>query len=326
MKKYINFATFILLLGLLVMAAYLTSGFFTVTDNAFVVRVQTPVSAKVPGTVTTIHVRNGDFVQEGQPLVQIDDNAYRFAYVQAQARVDAAAAGIDVLRQQVVLAGHEVAAARDNLDLLRYELKQKGSEKVRSAVPQIEVKQLEFEIRAQQNQVLALQANQERDRLAISQAELELVALQAQRDQALLALEDTVVRAQTSGLVENQFLAVGQEVVPGKSLFTVVPDAKIYVQANFNETDLAGVQPDDRVSIYPRTYLWDKSFEGVVVSQPFGVERQIRPPLGAEQVVLSENRWLQLPQRLPLLIEITNPDQSNYPLQSGMSAYVHVHN
>jgi multidrug resistance efflux pump len=325
MKKYINFATLILVLGLLVMAAYLASGFFTVTDNAFVVRIQTPVSAKVPGTVTAIHADNGEVVQKGQPLVELDDKAYRFAYAQAQAQVDAAAAAIDVLRQQVELAGYEVAAAKDNLALLRYELKQKSSSKVRSAVPQIEVKRLEFEVNAQQNQVLALQADQERDRLAITQAELELVAMQAQRDQALLALEDTVIRAQTSGVVQNQFLSIGQEVAPEKSLFNVLADGKIYIQANFNETDLAGVKPGDKVSIYPRTYLWEKSFEGVVVSHPFGVERQMRLPLMSEQVVVSENRWLQLPQRLPLLIEITNPDQNDYPLQSGMSAYVHVH-
>lgn len=325
MKKYVNFATLILALGLLVMAAYLASGFFTVTDNAFVVRIPTPVSSKVPGTVTDIHVSNGDFVQEGQILVSLDDQAYRLAYVQAQAQVDAAAAAIEVLRQQVKLAGHEVAAAQDNLDLLRYELQQKSSTRVKSAVPQIQVKRLEYEVKAQQNQVLALQAIVERDRLAIAQAELELVALEAVRDQAQLALEDTLVHAHTSGVVENQFLSIGQEVAPGESLFTVVPEGKIYIQANFNETDLAGVKAGDQVSIYPRTYLWDKSFEGVVVSPPFGVNRQIRPPLMSEQVVLSQNRWLQLPQRLPLLIEVTNPDQATYPLQSGMSVYVRVH-
>lgn len=307
------------------MAGYLATGFLTVTDNAFVVRVQTPVSAKVPGTVTDIYVRNGEPVTKGTAVLKLDDKAYQLALDNAQAQVDAALAGIEVLRKQVELAGFEVAAAEDNLALLRYELQQKSSDKVRSAVPQIEVKQLEFEVRAQENQVLALQTNQERDRLAITQAEMSLLSLKALRDEALLALEDTIVRAKTDGIVENQFMSVGQEVAPGQSLFTLSADGKIYVQANFNETDLAGVKPGDKVSIYPRTYLWEKSFEGVVLSQPFGVDRQITSPLMAEQVVISQNRWLQLPQRLPLLIEITNPDQSNYPLQSGMSAYVHVH-
>ena len=325
MKKYINFATLIFALGVLVMAGYLATGFLTVTDNAFVVRVQTPVSAKVPGTVTDIYVRNGEPVTKGIAVLKLDDKAYQLALDNAQAQVDAALAGIEVLRKQVELAGFEVAAAQDNLALLRYELQQKSSDKVRSAVPQIEVKQLEFEVRAQENQVLALQTNQERDRLAITQAEMSLLSLKALRDEALLALEDTIVRAKTDGVVENQFMSVGQEVAPGQSLFTLSADGKIYVQANFNETDLAGVKPGDKVSIYPRTYLWEKSFEGVVLSQPFGVDRQITPPLMAEQVVLSQNRWLQLPQRLPLLIEITNPDQDTYPLQSGMSAYVHVH-
>ena len=325
MKKYFNFATLIFLLGALVMMGYLMTGFFTVTDNAFVVRISTPVSAKVPGTVTEVYVQNGEFVEQGTPLLRLDDRSYQLALATAQAQVQAARASIAVLDKQVELAGYEVAAAEDNLTLLRYELKQKSGVKVKSAVPQIEVKRLQFEVQAQENQVLALQANQDRDRLAIEQAQMELVGLQALRDQAQLALEDTVVHAKTAGFVENQFLSRGQEVTPEQSLFSLIPNGKIFVQANFNETDLAGVRPGDKVSVFPRTYLWEKSFEGVVVSQPFGVDRQITPPLMSEQVVLSENRWLQLPQRLPLIIEITNPDQMDFPLQSGMSAYVYVH-
>ena len=325
MKKYLNFATLIFLLGLLVMTGYLLTGLFTVTDNAFVVRIQTPVSVKVPGTVDKVYVQNGDFVEQGTPLLRLDDRSYQLALTNAQAQVKAARAAIAVLEKQVEFAGHEVAAAQDNLALLLYELKQKSSVKVKSAVPQIEVKRLQFEVQAQENQVLALMANQDRDRLAIKQAQMELVGLEALRDQAQLALEDTVVHAKTAGFVENQFLSAGQEVAPAQSLFSLIPNGKIFVQANFNETDLASVRPGDRVSVFPRTYLWEKSFEGVVVSQPFGVDRQITPPLMSEQVVLSENRWLQLPQRLPLMIEITNPDQVDFPLQSGMSTYVYVH-
>ena len=325
MKKYLNFASLIFVLGALVMAGYLLTQFFTVTDNAFVVRVQTPVAAKVPGTVVQVHVENGQRVEAGDPMVKLDDMAYRLALRNQQANAEAAQAAIAVLEKQYEVAGHEVSVAQDNLALLRYELKQKSNVTVKSAVPQIEVKQLQFEVRAQENQLQALKAGQARDQLSIRQAELDLVALEALRDQAQLDLEHTVVRAQTAGIVTNQFLAVGQEVAPGEPLFSVAPEGPIYVQANFNETDLAGVKPGDKVRVFPRTYLWQRSFEGVVKSLPFGVDRQFSPPLLAEQVVVAPNRWLQLPQRLPLIIEIVDPEQANYPLQSGMSAYVYVH-
>jgi len=325
MKKYLNFASLIFVLGALVMAGYLLTQFFTVTDNAFVVRVQTPVAAKVPGTVVQVLVENGQRVEAGDPMVKLDDMAYRLALRNQQANVEAAQAAIAVLEKQYEVAGHEVSVAQDNLALLRYELKQKSNVTVKSAVPQIEVKQLQFEVRAQENQLQALKAGQARDQLSIRQAELDLVALEALRDEAQLNLEHTVVRAQTAGVVTNQFLAVGHQVAPGEPLFSLSPDGSIYVQANFNETDLAGVKPGDKVSIFPRTYLWQRSFEGIVKSLPFGVDRQFSPPLLAEQVVIAPNRWLQLPQRLPLIIEIVDPDQANYPLQSGMSAYVYVH-
>lgn len=325
MKKYLNFASLIFLLGALVMTGYLLTQFFVVTDNAFVVRVQTPVAAKVPGTVTEVLVQNGQMVQAGDPLIKIDDRNYVLALQNQQSSVDMALAAIAVLHKQYEITGYEIAAAEDNLDLLRYELKQKGDSAVRSAVPQIEVKQLQFEIRAQENQIRALKANQERDLLSIEQAELELEAIEALRDEALLSVEDTIVRAQTSGVVTNQFLAVGHQVAPGDALFSLSSDGPVYVQANFNETDLAGIKPGDKVTIYPRIYLWEKSFEGVVKSLPFGVDRQFSPPLMAEQVVVSPNRWLQLPQRLPLIIEVVDPEIDKYPLQSGMSTYVYVH-
>jgi multidrug resistance efflux pump len=111
--------------------------------------------------------------------------------------------------------------------------------------------------------------------------------------------------------------------MPGEALFTLVNAGNIFVQANIEETDLAGVKQGDKVTIYPRIYLRSKSFEGVVVSSPFGVTRQITQPFSGNQIIATENKWLLLPQRLPVIIEIINAD-SKYPLENGMSVYVRI--
>jgi multidrug resistance efflux pump len=125
-------------------------------------------------------------------------------------------------------------------------------------------------------------------------------------------------------MVQNVFLSLGSAVNPAEPVFSIVDMSTALVQANISESDLSGLKPGDKVSIYPRTYLLQKSFEGTVLSQPFDVNRQLKLPLNAGQMVLSENKWLQLPQRFPVLIRINNTDPK-YPLYGGMSAFVDVH-
>ena len=100
-------------------------------------------------------------------------------------------------------------------------------------------------------------------------------------------------------------------------------DGEIYIQANFEETELAGVNAGDKATVYPRTYFGRKSFDGVVVANPFGVSRQMNQPFSGAPIVQTENKWLLLPQRLPVIIKITDTDKE-YPLINGMSTYVRI--
>ena len=88
-------------------------------------------------------------------------------------------------------------------------------------------------------------------------------------------------------------------------------------------TLLDGVKAGDKATVYPRAYFGSKSFEGIVVANPFGVSRQMNQPFSGAPIVQTENKWLLLPQRLPVIIKITDPD-SKYPLINGMSTYVRI--
>jgi multidrug resistance efflux pump len=142
-------------------------------------------------------------------------------------------------------------------------------------------------------------------------------------ESAKTSLQYTKVLAPTDGRVENVFLGIGSHVSPGVGMFTLINDGAIYVQANFEETNLAGVKEGDKARVYPRAYLGQKSFEGTVVANPFGVSRQMNQPFSGAPVVQTENKWLLLPQRLPVIIKITDLDDK-YPLISGMSTYVRI--
>ena len=142
-------------------------------------------------------------------------------------------------------------------------------------------------------------------------------------ESAKTSLGYTKVIAPTDGRIENVFLGIGAHVSPGAGMFTLVNEGEIFIQANFEETNLAGVKAGDKATVYPRIYLGEKSFEGVVVANPFGVSRQMNQPFSGAPMVQTENKWLLLPQRLPVIIKITNLDEK-YPLISGMSTYVRI--
>jgi multidrug resistance efflux pump len=120
------------------------------------------------------------------------------------------------------------------------------------------------------------------------------------------------------------YLALGTPIVQHQPLFSFVDTDNWYVQANFNETDLRYARPGDKVTIILRMYYFDKIFHGVIVNNLWVADRQNVVAKTQQQQVKSENEWLNLPQRFPLQIKVTDPDP-RYPLNPGSSAFVYIH-
>lgn len=64
-------------------------------------------------------------------------------------------------------------------------------------------------------------------------------------------------------------------------------------------------------------------FHGVIDSDYWSANRQLVDNRTQLQNVINENQWILLPQRLPVIIRITDPDPK-YPLRLGTSAYVYI--
>src|SRR5579863_4066908 len=71
-----------------------------VTDDAYVRGDLTPLSTKVAGIVTALHVTDYQQVHRGDLLVELQDNDYQAQVEQAKAAVAAAKAGIENNRRQ----------------------------------------------------------------------------------------------------------------------------------------------------------------------------------------------------------------------------------
>ena len=319
----LNFATAIFALGGLLAIGYFLTSLFTLTDNAYIVRIQTPVSSKVAGSVAEVLVKNGQVVKSGDTLVKLNSDNYRLLFEAADAQYEKGLISIKALSKKVDLTKHNLQAAKENLEILKNQYRQKNHPSVKGGIPQIELSDLKHKIEAQSNITAGFADQLEIDQYEVEMAKNNLTVLKSARDQAEIVLNDSTIKALTDGQVQNVFLGLGKNVAPGETLFTLVNSGNAYVQANIEETDLAGVKQGDKVTVYPRIYFGSKSFEGVVVSNPFGITRQITQPFTGNQIIATENKWLLLPQRLPVIIEITNADPK-YPLENGMSAYVRI--
>lgn len=324
-SKKPTFVGFIFGLGLLVFLGYSTLSFLNFTDNGFVVQISTPVSPRVPGVVQEVFVSNGQNVQEGDKLVQLDPTNYQYTYDSAKAQYDKAVIGLDALEKKIELSEHNLSSAKANLEIIQNQYRARNHKDVKAGVPQLEMSDLKNKITAQVNVVAALKDQIEIDKLQLKMEKESINALYATMNTAKESLEHTTVRAATNGHIENVFLGIGSHVTSATGMFTLVNDGETYVQANFEETDLAGVKPGDKATIYPRIYMGKKTYEGVIVSSPFGVSRQVSQPFSGAPIVLTENKWLLLPQRLPVIVKIIDMDKE-YPLVNGMSTYVRLHN
>ncbi len=321
-KKF-NFATLIFAVGGVIAFGYLTTYWFPVTDNAFVIENTTSLSSGVSGHIAEIYVKNGQNVKLGDPILRIKPEKYQLEYSGVKAQYDQAVIGLEVISARINVTKLDLKAAQEQLDRMKYEYTQKSDPAVSKGIPQIELKTLEYNIKSQSDVVASLAQQIILQQTELKQAQVGIATLKAARGKAAMDLSDTVVRAPADGYIQNLYLGVGSSALAHQGLFKLVESGNTYIQANFNETDLANVHAGDEVLIFPRTYLGHKIFHGVVMSDNWSVERQHIIPLVEEQVVISQNHWLNLPQRLPVQIKVIDNDK-NYQLRPGMSAYVYI--
>lgn len=300
--------------------------YFPFTNNAFVAANIRPVAANVSGYVTDIYVKNEEYVKVGQPLFTVFKKPYELAYQNYKAKVASAKARLISLQKQVEITQHSVKAQRDVYKKVAFEYQHYQLALRDSAVPKVTVHNLLQEKNTAWSTLKALEKTLEKDKQDVIVQRMNIKSLIAHMHNAKVDLDETTVYAKNNGIVQNMFVALGAPVEIRKPLFSFIDTDHMFIQANFNETDLRNVKAGNKVTIYPRIYFWKKTYHGVIISKNWAASRQVTDPRSQEQIVTnSENNWFLLPQRFPVQILITDYDPEKYPLSVGSSAYVYIH-
>jgi RND family efflux transporter MFP subunit len=230
-------------------ATVLTGSGYVVTGERYI-----SLGVRVPSRIERYLVEEGQEVDAGQALVQLDDRQYQAALDQARANLVRARANVELERK-------ELARAR--------RLFERG--------------------------VLAradLDVRENRQRVAVAEvAQLEAAVARAEVD-----LEDTVIRAPTSGVILEKFKEVGEIAVPGGfegsgELIRMANLADLRAELDVNEADLARVRMGQPAEVKPDAYP-DKTYAARVVKLYPQINRQ-KGTLKVEVGITNPDAWLR---------------------------------
>ncbi len=172
------------------------------------------------------------------------------------------------------------------------------------------------------DQVISRENREDSDLLAVS-AKAEYDAALAQRDQARLNVERTVVRAPVDGWVSNLLVRPGDFAQVGAAKLAVIDQHSFWVYGYFEEHKLALIKVGDVAEV--RLLGTDRVLTGHVESIARGITDRDNPT----DVRLLANvnpsfNWVRLAQRVPVRIALDKLPQ-DLTLVAGMTCSVIVH-
>jgi membrane fusion protein (multidrug efflux system) len=314
------------------------------TDDAFVDGRIHVVASKVPGTVLALHVKDNQFVNKDEPVLDIDPVDYRVALQEAQANLEMEKARLTEVQSRVETARKQLLEIRAALDASRSALKAqealawKADADLKRAEPLIKEQIVTQEyydqrktnhdvagaqVKSARENVNRLEGSVEAQKALIRQMEAAVAPQQAliqQREalveKAKLNLGYTKILAPASGYVTKRSAEVGNQVQAGQPLLAVVPLAQeqIWITANYKETELRDVKPGQKVEIKVDTYP-GKVFRGRVNSIMAGTGSvfSLFPPENAT------GNYVKIVQRIPVRVTLDEGSDPDHLLRVGMS-------
>jgi membrane fusion protein (multidrug efflux system) len=330
LRKYRRF----LLLVVLPLAAviggvafYLSGGRYVTTDDAYVGAQKVLITPDISGKIEKVVVREGQRVNEGDILFEIDPVPFRLALQQAQANLATAKTNYDTLKSNIQIYGQMGDLAQQGVDLKRRDVERKTSLVKSNVGSQLDLDnsttglvtasaQLELlkqQIATSKNQLLG------NPDLPLEQFPPYAMA-KAALDQAQRNLDHSVLRAPMNGIATQvDSIQLGRFVAAGTPVFSIIDTSKPWIDANPKESDFTYVAVGQPVTVDVDAFP-DHVFKGTIgsLSPGTGAQFAILPPQNAT------GNFVKVVQRVPVRIYFDANDKMVERLKAGMSSYVSI--
>lgn len=323
------------------------------TDNAYVNAEIAQVTPTISATVLEVKVKDTQTVRRGDILVLLDPANPRIAVAEATAQLAEArrkfrqavatesalsatvdARGADIARSEAVL-----GSAQADFDTARIDLQRREKLAQSGAVSGEELSNARKALAGARSGLATAQAGIAQARSTRASAEGEraasqaivrgsteetdpgVMAAKARLEAAQIDLGNTVIRAPVDGIITKRQVQVGQRVAEGKTLMTIVPVGKVYIDANFKERQLRRVKVGMPAKVTADIYGGDVTYHGKVagLSGGTGASMSLIPAQNAT------GNWIKVVQRLPVRIELDPKELAEHPLRVGLSTEVEIH-
>jgi membrane fusion protein (multidrug efflux system) len=320
----------LMLLGPIVVALgagywYLTGGRYVSTDDAYIQAARTMISTDVSGRVLQVLVHDNEHVKTGQVLFEIDPKTFQIAVQAATAELGSARLQVQSLKATYRLKSADERSAEETLSYAQREYDRQKRLLASGVTSQAQFDQAANALEVARQKVASTQhdlaatvaqlgGNPE---LPVDQHPLVMTA-QAKLDRANVDLSNCTVRAPENGIVTKvDQLQKGDYVNSGTPVFSMMSD-RIWIEANFKETELTYMRPGQEATVDIDTYP-DVPFKAKIasLSPGTGLTFSLLPPENAT------GNWVKVVQRLPVRLLLENPDP-NIPLRAGLSVTVEV--
>jgi membrane fusion protein (multidrug efflux system) len=300
---------------------WLRGGRYVSADDAYVHAAKLMVTTDVSGLVTSVDVKEGEFVKAGQVLFRVDPQQFQIALDNSKAQLAQTALSIaamkqDYRRMQEDIKAQQAQVALDQSNYDRYAVLVRTD-----TVSRANYDQARYALAADQRKLESLK-NQAQVQLARLAGDPDIPVAehpqyrqaQAAVDEAQRQLDHSVIYAPYTGIATMvESVQPGMYLTAGTAAFGIVSTERVWIEANPKETELTWVKPGDPVSVAVDTYP-GRTWQGRVES--------IAPNSGSEFSVLpaqnSSGNWVKVVQRIQVRISVDRqPDDP--ALRSGMS-------
>ncbi len=289
------------------------------TDDAYVAGDVVAVTARDAGQVIGIHADNTQTVKAGQPLLDLDPATADVNLASAAAELARAVRATRADFSKVSESGASVVQARAQLSAAQSDYARRQGAAAQGAVSGEELAHAADAVKvARANLNLAL-SQQAQSRSAVQGTDVDtnpavLAAIAAYRRAAITRSHMHIV-APIDGVVAQRTVQIGQQVAAGTPLMAVVPLSRVWVDANFRETQLKDLRIGQPATVTADMYGDGIVYHGKVIGLGAGSGNAfaLLPPQNAS------GNWIKIVQRVPVRIALDPRELQRNPLRVGLS-------
>ncbi|MGO4003368.1 efflux RND transporter periplasmic adaptor subunit [Pseudomonas fluorescens] len=302
---------------------YLPSSIIT-TEDAYVEGNIVQVTAQIGGTVIKISADNTDHVQTGQQLIQLNNVDQEVNFERAKAKLAKATREVRIQYAQVKQIQAEVDIRASDVAKAKADLERRSRLVSTGAVSREEISHAQDSFNSATAALSAVEEQLTQRQAMVEGTQLrshpDVLAAASNLKDSYIALKRTLIVSPVDGAVTKRNVQIGQHISQGASLMSVVPLDKVWVNANFKESQLKNLRIGQPVTLTADIYGRDISYKGHIE----GLDAGTGSAFALLPAQNATGNWIKITQRVPVRIALDRNEIEKNPLRLGLSMHVSV--